>query len=58
MDPYHRDLLSKRMYRDFFDSEQNDIPAKLLEKTIFMQVSDDAQLSEHMLRKKQESISE
>ena len=45
------------MYRDFVciedAAESNDIVSKLLEKTIFMQVSDDANLTEHMLRNKQ-----
>ena len=57
LDPQDRDFLSNRMYRDFVciedAAESNDIVSKLLEKTIFMQVSDDANLTEHMLRNKQ-----
>ena len=48
-----RDQLSKRVYRDFVVYESNELASKLLEKTIFMQVTDDAKLSEQMLRMKQ-----
>lgn len=45
-------LLSKSKYRDFVMNETNDLASKLLEKTIFMHGTEDAKLSEQVLRQK------
>lgn len=51
-------FLSKSKYRDFVMNETNDLASKLLEKTIFMHGTEDAKLSEQMLRQKQQRVSQ
>ena len=57
MTPDEQDMLSKRMYKDFVVFESKDILSKLLERTVFMQVTEDAQQSAQMLRDKQAQVS-
>lgn len=56
--PQIQDRLSKEQYRDFVVYESNDIVRNLLEKTIRMDQTEDAKLSEQTLRGKQKKVSE
>jgi len=55
--PPDLEQLSKLFFHDFVAHEPRDLLGKLLEKTIFLQVTEDAKLCEQMLRMKQQAIS-